>query len=216
MRLSFTDDANHQESLTSEATVAVTPAPNRDATGAPTISGTPQVNQTLTADTSAISDADGLNNVSYNYQWLADGSDINGATGSTLHLTSNQLGQTIQIRITFEDDAGNTETITSAATVAVTAEPTPLTASFSNVPASHIGSGEFTFDLSFSENVKAGYERVRDDAFTIGGGVILKAQRREQGTNQYWTITVKPDGNGAVYITLPETTDCNATGAICT
>ena len=216
VRLSFTDDANHQESLTSEATVAVTPAPNRDATGAPTISGTPQVNQTLTADTSAISDADGLNNVSYNYQWLADGSDINGATGSTLHLTSNQLGQTIQIRITFEDDAGNTETITSAATVAVTAEPTPLTASFSNVPASHIGSGEFTFDLSFSENVKAGYERVRDDAFTIVGGDILKAQRREQGTNQYWTITVKPDGNGAVYITLPETTDCNATGAICT
>ena len=216
VRVSFTDDANHQESLTSEATVAVTPAPNRDATGAPTISGTPQVNQTLTADTSAISDADGLNNVSYNYQWLADGSDINGATGSTLHLTSNQLGQTIQIRITFEDDAGNTETITSAATVAVTAEPTPLTASFSNVPASHIGSGEFTFDLSFSENVKAGYERVRDDAFTIGGGVILKAQRREQGTSQYWTITVKPDGNGAVYITLPETTDCNATGAICT
>ena len=217
VRVSFTDDANNQETLTSEATVAVTPAPNRDATGAPTISGTPQVNQTLTADTSAISDADGLNNVSYNYQWLADGSDINGTTGSSLDLTSSQLGQTIQIRITFKDDAGNTETITSAATVAVTAEPTPLTASFSNVPASHIGSGEFTFDLSFSENVKAGYARIRDDAFTISGAsTVASAVRKTQGSNQNWTITVQPDGNDAIKITLPETTDCDAAGAICT
>ena len=90
-----------------------------------------------------------------------------------------------------------------------------LTANFSNLPATHNGSA-FTFDLSFSENVKAGYARIRDDALTITGGDILKAQRKTQGSNQSWTITVKPDGNGAVYITLPETTDCNATGAICT
>ena len=38
---------------------------NNAATGAPTISGTPQVGETLTADTSAIDDADGLTNVSY-------------------------------------------------------------------------------------------------------------------------------------------------------
>ena len=90
-----------------------------------------------------------------------------------------------------------------------------LTASFGNMPATHNGSA-FTFDLTFSENVRAGYERIRDDAFAITGGDILKAQRKAQGSNQNWTITVKPDGNGAVYITLPETTDCNATGAICT
>ncbi len=50
--------------------MTVTPAPNRDATGAPNISGTPQVDETLTAETSAISDEDGLANVSYQYQWL--------------------------------------------------------------------------------------------------------------------------------------------------
>ena len=70
VQVSFTDDANNQETLTSEATVTVTPAPNRDATGAPNISGTPQVDETLTAETSAISDEDGLANVSYQYQWL--------------------------------------------------------------------------------------------------------------------------------------------------
>ena len=41
---------------------------NSPATGAPTISGTAQVGQTLTADTSGISDADGLTNLAYSYQ----------------------------------------------------------------------------------------------------------------------------------------------------
>ena len=42
---------------------------NNSATGAPTISGTPQVGETLTADTSDIDDEDGLTNVTYRYQW---------------------------------------------------------------------------------------------------------------------------------------------------
>ena len=189
---------------------------NRPATGAPTISGTPQVGQTLTADTSAIVDQDGLENVSYRYQWTAAGSDINGATGSSYQLTAAQQGKTVKVRVTFSDDAGNSESLTSAATDAVAAKPPPLTANFNLVPDSHDGSTEFTFALAFSENVKAGYERIRDDAFTISGGDITRAQRLEQGSNRYWTITVEPDGNGAVSITLPETTDCDATGAICT
>ena len=90
-----------------------------------------------------------------------------------------------------------------------------VTASFSNMPATHNGT-TFTFDLSFSENVEAGYERIRDHAFTISGGEIANAQRKTQGSNQNWTITVKPDGNGAITITLPETSNCDATGAICT
>ena len=53
---------------------------NSPATGAPTISGTAQVGETLTADTSGIADADGLSNVQYEYQWLADDADISGAT----------------------------------------------------------------------------------------------------------------------------------------
>ena len=119
--------------------------------------------------------------------------------------------------MSFTDDAEHSETLTSVATEAVAAQPAdPLTASFSNMPASHHGSSAFTFDLAFSENVKAGYERIRDDVFNVSGGNITKAQRNTQGSNQSWTITVQPDGNGAVSITLPQTTDCDATGAICT
>ena len=101
---------------------------NNAATGAPAITGTPQVGQTLTASTSGITDQDGLSNVSYEYQWTAGGSDIAGATGSSYTLTAGEQGQTIQVRVTFTDDADNEETLTSAATVAVAARPT-LTAS---------------------------------------------------------------------------------------
>ncbi len=214
VKVTFTDDANNQETLTSAATVAVAPKPNSEPTGLPAITSPPQVGQTLTADTSAIADEDGLTNVSYRYQWIARGSDISGATGASHTLTAAEEGQTIQARVDFTDDAGNAESLTSAATVAVAPKPVPLTASFSNVPAAHDGSA-FTFDLSFSENVKAGYERVRDDAFNVTGGDITQAQRKEQGSNQNWTITVQPSGNDAITITLPPTTDCDATGAIC-
>ena len=189
---------------------------NTPALGAPTISGTAQVAETLTADTSGVEDADGLTNVSYSYQWLAGGSDIGGATGSGYTLTASEQGKTIQVRVTFTDDADNRESLTSVATVAVAAKPVPLTASFSNAPASHDGSAEFTFDLAFSENFPLSYITLRDHAFTEDGGDVKRAQRKVPGSNRTWTITVEPAGNGAVSITLPETTDCDDEGAICT
>ena len=220
VRVTFTDDDGYQESLTSAATEPVAARPNTEATGAPTISGTPQVEQTLTADTSGISDANGLNNVSYQYQWLRDDADIAGQTNSTYELVSADEGKTIKVRVTFNDDAGNAESLTSTATTAVAAQPaeTPvdlLTASFANVPADHNGEN-FTFQLSFSENVEAGYARIRDHAFTVTGATIASASRMTQGSNQGWNVEVDPTGNGSVTITLPETTDCNAVGAICT
>ena len=220
VKVTFTDDADNQESLTSAETLAVAAKPNTAAAGEPTISGTPQVEQTLTADTSGISDANGLNNVSYQYQWLRDNADIAGQTNSTYRLVSADEGKTIRVRVTFNDDAGNAESLTSTATTPIAAQPaeTPvdlLTASFANVPADHNGEN-FTFQLTFSENVNAGYARIRDDAFTVSGGAIASASRQTQGSNQGWNVEVNPTGNEAITITLPETTDCDDTGAICT
>ena len=42
---------------------------NTRATGYPTISGTADVGETLTADPSGFTDADGLENVNWQYQW---------------------------------------------------------------------------------------------------------------------------------------------------
>ena len=218
VRVTFTDDADNEETLTSVATEAVAAAPNREATGKPTIGGTPQVGVTLTADTSPIADADGLTNVSYSYQWIAGGSDIDGATGSTYTLTSSQQGKTIQVRVTFTDDRNNAETLTSIATAEVTAAaPVPLTVSVTvSAPASHDGSSEFTFEIEFSEEFGIGYQTLRDHAFNVNGGEVRKAQRLDKPSNLRWLITVEPDSNGDVTIVLPVTTDCDAQGAVCT
>ena len=123
VKVSFTDDAENQESLTSEATEAVQPKANSPATGQPTISGTAQVGETLTASTSGIEDADGLSNVAYSYQWLAADAEIQDATDSTYVPDADNEGQTIKVRVSFTDDAGNEETLTSAATRRVAARP---------------------------------------------------------------------------------------------
>ena len=97
MQVSFTDDANNKETLTSAATEAVSAAPNNPATGAPAISGTAQVGETLTADTSGIADADGLDNADFTYQWLAGDDAIPGATGSTYTLADADAGKAISV-----------------------------------------------------------------------------------------------------------------------
>ena len=212
------------------------PQQNTAATGAPTISGTAQVGETLTAGTTAISDADGIANDTLSYQWIAnDGAadaDISGATGRTYTLVDADEGKAIKVRVSFTDDGGNAESLTSAATAPVTAAPssipedeeeeetTPLTAGAHGVPGSHDGSTVFTFELRFSEQIPLSYVTLRDHAFTVTGGEVTKARRLEPGNsagkNVRWEISVTPDGNGAATIVLPPTTDCDAEGALCT
>ena len=215
--VSFTDDAGNAETLTSAATTAVKAKPNSPATGTPTISGTTQVGETLTADTSGIADEDGLDSVSYSYQWLAEDAEISGATDSTYTLASNDVGRTIKVRVSFTDDRGHGEELTSEPTDAVACLPSlPLTASLGDVPTSHDGENTFTFELRFSEEFGISYKTLRDHAFTVTGGAVRKAQRLEQGSDIGWRITVQPSGNGDVTVVLPETTDCDIQGAICT
>ena len=156
------------------------------------------------------------------------GDDYTAASG-TLSFAAGETSKTISVAIDDDIDNESDETFTvtlsnasgadlgtQAATGTIRNRPVaPLTASFSGVPAEHNGS-EFTFDLSFSENVAAGYARIRDHAFSVNGANIKKAQRKTQGSNQNWTVTVDPTGNGGVSITLPATTNCNNAGAICT
>ena len=123
VKVTFTDNAGNEESLTSEATAEVEARPNSPATGAPAISGTAQAGETLTADTSGITDANGLTNVAFSYQWLADDADIGGETASTYAVSDAAVGKAISVRVTFTDDRDNEESLTSEATAEVTARP---------------------------------------------------------------------------------------------
>ena len=106
-------------------TVNVT-AMNDPATGAPTISGTAQVGQTLTAATTAIADVDGLTSPTYGYQWIqvdADGTsnptDIVGAASGTYTQVRADVGKKLRVKVSFTDDDGNHEELTSAPTPTV-------------------------------------------------------------------------------------------------
>lgn len=110
---------------TSSGTSAVAAA-NFTAQPTPLISGTAQLDQTLTA-TVGTWDA----GTSLAYQWLADGTAISGGTSTTFRLTAAQIGRVITFRVTATKAGYVTAVKTSAGTAAITAgsfslQPTPV------------------------------------------------------------------------------------------
>ena len=176
VRVIVTDDAENETTLTSEATDSVEAAPQPDspATGEPTISGTAQVGEMLTADTSSIADDDGLVNATFSYQWLGDDTDIAGATSSTYTLAETDEGQTIKVRVIVTDDAENETTLTSEATAVVAApEPPAMPTGLSAAAISH-------------DAVTLTWDDPQDDAIT--GYVILRRDREIHPVGTFVTI----------------------------
>jgi len=102
---------------------AATPPPKN--TSPPTISGTPQVGQTLTAGNGSWN---GTQPISYTYQWQRCDSSgnncnpISAATSSTYTATSNDLGNALVATVTALNSGGSA-TAVSAPTAVVTALP---------------------------------------------------------------------------------------------
>ena len=97
---------------------------NFPAEGRPTITGTAEVGQTLTASTGGITDTDGRTRAdagepghAYTYQWVRvdDGTDtdIAGATNRTYRLVAADVGTKIKVKVGFTDDDGNAEEVES-------------------------------------------------------------------------------------------------------
>ena len=65
-----------------------------------------------------------MTSVAFSYQWMRGSTDIAGANGSSYTLVSEDEGQTIKVKVSFTDDRGNEETLTSDPTGAVEAAET--------------------------------------------------------------------------------------------
>jgi hypothetical protein len=113
---SYTDGGGTAESVSSEATAPIENI-NDEPTGSIVITGNAIQGDILTVDTSAVADADGLGN--FSYQWQADGVDILGATDPTLVLGQTQVGKTITVVASYTDGGGTAESVTSEATAAI-------------------------------------------------------------------------------------------------
>ena len=223
--VSFTDDASNAETLTSAATAAVSAAPNTPATGAPTITGTAQVGQTLTAGTTAIMDADGLTSVSYTYQWIrVDGgteTNIASATASTYTLVAADQGTTIKVTVSFTDDASNAETLTSAATAAVSAAPnTPATGAPTITGTAQVGQTltagtTAIMDANGLTSVSYTYQWIRVDGGTETNIASATASTytlvaADQGTTIKVTVSFTDDASNAETLTSAATAAVSA------
>lgn len=88
--------------------------PNSPPTGSVVIVGDAIEGQILTADASTLDDANGLGTLSF--QWLRDDTAISGATSSNYEATAADVGNTLQVRVSYTDGDGYSESLTSAAT----------------------------------------------------------------------------------------------------
>ena len=102
---------------TSAATSAVAPDDtNTPPTGSPVIVGSALEDQVLVVNTDTIVDIDGLG--SFSYQWLRNASTV--GTEVSYMLGDADVGQSIQVRVSYIDGAGNAEVLASQATAPVT------------------------------------------------------------------------------------------------
>ena len=67
----------------------------------------------------------------------------------------------------------------------------------------------------FSEAVKTGVRKMRDHVFEVAGGAVKKVRRVEKGSNIGWKVTIAPDTDGTISVTLPVRA-CGESGAVCT
>jgi hypothetical protein len=101
-------------------------------TGSVSISGTAQVGETLTANTSNLN---GSGTISYT--WLRGSSTISGATGSTYTLTTADIGASIKVRVSRSGMSGSIE---SSQVGPVTSGEQTLTGSVSITGTAQVGS----------------------------------------------------------------------------
>lgn len=80
-------------------------------TGTVSISGTATAGATLTAQ-NTLADIDGLGTL--NYQWRLDGAPIAGATTASYDVATDDAGHALTVTISYVDDDGTTESVTSA------------------------------------------------------------------------------------------------------
>ena len=98
--------------------------------------------------------------------------------------------------------------------VAASVPRAPLTARFESVPEGHDGSTAFAVQLAFSEPIET-TEAAIQQALMMTAGTMNSVQKVDD-SSKLWEITVTPNGNDDVHISLPQTTSCDAEGTICT
>lgn len=187
--VSFLDAFARSNTLTGAASGSVA-FTNTDGAGAVTITddGTPQAGETLTANTSALTDDDGLGPFSYQWQVWDTGTsgwvNVVGAISKTYSLPADAAtGAQYKVAVSYTDGRGNAQSVASAATTlaapAADVNDAPLltgdgafpatTTLFSNVAVSTVESGQTiqTLTLTVSGLKDGAAEKIAIDGVMV-------------------------------------------------
>ncbi len=195
VRLLLTDVLG--ETVTAEQNVVVSPEQSPPPppspptnTAVPTVSGTAQVGQTLTAHNGTWS---GTTPITYTRQWQSEGANIAGATSSTYTPVTADVEHTLDVVVTAHNSAGS-GSATSAQTAVVTNEAVPPapTASFTYSPTSPEVGQSVKFDATGSTcpDGPCTYEWSNDGSpvqpippqFPLGSGQTISLKFSSAGT----------------------------------
>ena len=142
---------------------------------------------------------------------LADADDMEDGFQVSLNVGAN----TIKVEVTAED----TSTMETYTVVATRAAASSLTATLETPDYVVGGNLQYRFDLKLTEAVAIPNRDVRDHAFSVTNGRMVKAKRIHEGPggSNHWRMTVEPyDETKPVTVTLRGNRACSAQGALCT
>ena len=179
----------------------------QNAGGAPAIRGVLEVGLTAAADITGVTDSDGLTYTyngttltTFSFQWIrVDGvteTDIDGATDDTYPIQAADLGKRLKLRVTFQDDDSNEETLTSAASATVGGASHYLVGNLGQSQDFNVLSGISNTALG---SAPTGYYHDAQ-AFTVGGvGATLTGVRLRLGAwpGSIPTVSIHTDSSGA-------------------
>ena len=95
-------------------------------------------------------------------------------------------------------------------------EQESLTARFEGMPAEHDGESAFTLRMAFSEPLSwMNGRRLREDVVAVAGGRATSASRVNR-RRDLWQLTVEPDSQADVTVTLAAGAACDTPAAVCT
>ena len=211
---------------TLQITIIVTNV-RHDADELPVITGTAQVGETLTVDTSPIPDTD--QHTTFGYAWIRTDGDtdtnIDGATSSSYTLAANDEGKTIKVLVGFRTTGGERVRMTSVSTEVVVAEgATPNTPATGlptisgtaqvgqklTVSTSGIADADGLTNASFGGTWSAGEGYIR---VFIAPGFDLSyiASRRDAGMTLHITVNFEDDAGETHFLTSAKTSVVAAT-----
>ena len=208
--LSYADSIGEDITLTSPILSDKTNE-NSDPTGSITITGTATEGETLSTNTTSIGDGDGLGD--FSYQWIRGcdcpdkaGDPIANAVASSYTLTQSDVGSDISVIVSWIDERGTTESLTSVPTPVVTRT---VTVAVNDAPTisdvSSLSTNEDTATSALAVTLEdADANDLTLSAISSAQGLVPDANIVLGGNGANRTVTVTPASNqsGSATITL--------------